>query len=50
MTTFFFDCTALGVNSDPALECGLYLPAVSSSLTWRISHVLQQLPFLHLCT
>ena len=29
VTLFCEDCTVLGVNFDPALDCGLYLLAVS---------------------
>jgi hypothetical protein len=32
VTLLYEDCTVLGVTFDPALDCGLYLLAVSSRL------------------
>ena len=47
---FCEDCTLVGVNFDPALNCGLYLPAVSlNPLPGQLRPVFELLPFVHLC-
>jgi len=49
VTIFCEECTVLGVTFDPALNCGLYLPAGSSNpLPGQLRPVLQLLPFVHL--
>jgi hypothetical protein len=44
------DCTVLGVTFDSAVDCGLYLLAVSSNqLPGQVRPVLQVLSCVHLC-